>query len=78
MPRKGGVPQNLKDTRAGDEPMAEKPLTVRVPVDVDAAVRALDKPSDWLRRVITEAARKELIKSGDQPATENETLKGVD
>lgn len=47
----------------GDRPMAEKALSVRVDVDVDAAVRALGaERSAWLRRVITDAARAELMK----------------
>jgi len=48
----------------GDRPMAEKALSVRVDVDVDAAVRALGAGrSQWLREVITKAAREELMSS---------------
>jgi hypothetical protein len=47
----------------GDRPLAEKALSVRVDVDVDAAVRALgDERSQWLRRVISDAARAELMR----------------
>jgi hypothetical protein len=41
--------------------LAEKPIPVRLPVDVDAAVRQLSDRSSWLRRVITEAAQRELM-----------------
>jgi len=34
---------------------------VRLPIDIDAAVRSLPNRSAWLRRVITEAARRELL-----------------
>jgi len=40
--------------------LAKKPLAVKVLEDVDAAVRALPEQSAWLRRVIGEAARREL------------------
>jgi hypothetical protein len=33
------------------------------PVDVDAVVRPLENRSEWLRRVIVEAARRELMSS---------------
>ncbi|MBD1864260.1 MULTISPECIES: hypothetical protein [Trichocoleus] len=41
--------------------LADKPVCVKLPVEVDAAVRSLSKSSDWLRRVICEAAQKELL-----------------
>jgi hypothetical protein len=44
-----------------DEPMAERALSVRVARDVDEAVRAVPDRASWLRRVITEAARRELM-----------------
>jgi hypothetical protein len=43
--------------------LAEKPIPVRLPVDIDAAVRKLSDRSEWLRRVITEAAQRELMTS---------------
>jgi hypothetical protein len=45
----------------GDEPLAGKALSVKVAPDVDALVRSLPNRSEWLRRVITEAAEKELL-----------------
>lgn len=36
--------------------LASKPAQVRLPEQVDEAIRSVDNLSDWLRRVITEAA----------------------
>jgi len=47
--------------------LAKRPLVVRVLEEVDAAVRALPEPSAWLRRVICEAARRELLNRRDFP-----------
>lgn len=57
-------PNNLKSIPRMDdttEPLGATALMARVPVDVDAAVRALPNRSAWLRRVITDAAKRELI-----------------
>ena len=43
------------------EKLAAKMLAVRVTESVDTAIRALPEMSAWLRRVITEAARRELL-----------------
>jgi hypothetical protein len=60
MPR--GPLENLKPMpRLGTESLASQPLCVRVPQEVDAAVRSLPDTSAWLRRVITEAAQRELM-----------------
>ncbi|MDV3002576.1 MAG: hypothetical protein N5P05_004231 (plasmid) [Chroococcopsis gigantea SAG 12.99] len=56
--------------KPGDEPLARDPLTVRVPVEIDRAIRSLPDKTAWLRRVLVEAARRELIddkSSGDFP-----------
>ncbi len=42
-------------------PLAATGLIARVPVEIDAAVRSLPNRSEWLRRVITEAAQRELL-----------------
>lgn len=50
--------------RADDtvEPLADKPTQVRLPVRVDAAIRALGtEKTAWLRRVIVKAAEQELM-----------------
>ena len=47
----------------GDYPLAKKATGVRLPIDVDEAIRALPEKErvSWLRRVICDAARSELI-----------------
>jgi hypothetical protein len=50
----------------GDEPLADKALSVRVEQDVDRAVRSLPNRTQWLRRVITEAAQRELLDQGGE------------
>jgi hypothetical protein len=40
--------------------LADKPLCVKLPVDIDAYVRSLPHRSQWIRRVIVEAAKREL------------------
>jgi hypothetical protein len=44
------------------EPMAKENIQLRLTESIDAAVRSLPNRSAWLRRVITEAAQRELIK----------------
>lgn len=48
----------------GDQPMG-KPVCVALPLEIDKAVRSLSggARSEWLRRVITEAAQRELIET---------------
>ncbi len=67
MPRsdihKDGVKTRFKpqgDIPLGGE-LAKRPLTVKVVVEVDTAIRALPEQSAWLRRVITSSARSELM-----------------
>lgn len=47
----------------GDLPLAKKVTGIKLPVDVHEALEALPKKEriTWLRKVISEAARKELI-----------------
>lgn len=45
----------------GDAPLASKPLCVKLPADIYAVVEPLENRSEWLRRVICEAAQKELM-----------------
>ena len=46
----------------GEQKLAEKAISVKLPVDVDLAVRTLSNTdrANWLRQVITEAAQKEF------------------
>jgi hypothetical protein len=52
----------FKRADGGTEPLAEKLLCVRLTQSVDARVRSLPNMSSWVRRVITEAAQRELMK----------------
>jgi len=45
----------------GDSPLAAEAVSVRLPVEVDAAVRSIPDRADWLRRVITEAVEREEL-----------------
>jgi len=47
----------------GDYPLSKKATGVKLPTDVDEAIRALPEKEriSWLRRVICDAARSELI-----------------
>lgn len=42
-----------------DRPLAAKPLSIRLPADVDAAIRKLPGTQAWIRRVLEEGARQE-------------------
>jgi hypothetical protein len=60
--------ENLKPNPRHDDttdPLAASALMARVPIQIDAAVRSLPNRSAWLRRVITEAAQRELMKDGE-------------
>jgi hypothetical protein len=50
------------------DPLAEKILAVRVPIAIDTMVRALPNKAAWLRRVITEAAKRELMGGENDPS----------
>jgi hypothetical protein len=88
MPKKkgtpGGNPQPVQtpeflakqfapaaDLPAGVE-LAKAALCVKLPADIDSLVRPLENRSEWLRRVIVEAARRELMN------TQNEEVNGSD
>jgi hypothetical protein len=45
-----------------EEPLAALALSARVPVRIDTIVRQHPNRSAWLRRIITEAAQRELMK----------------
>ncbi|WP_071592250.1 hypothetical protein [Pseudanabaena sp. PCC 6802] len=48
------------------QPLAETQVQVRLFRDIDALVRSLPNRSAWLRRVITEAAQRELMGGSQQ------------
>jgi hypothetical protein len=58
----------FKRADGGTEPLAEKLLCVRLTQSVDARVRSLPNMSSWVRRVITEAAQRELMKVAPEPS----------
>jgi hypothetical protein len=47
------------------EPLSKKTVFVRLPESIDTVVQILPNRSAWLRRVITEAAQRELMKDGE-------------
>lgn len=64
------IPPAFKDKqfKRSDEttdPLAEKTLAVRVPVVIDSVVRSLPNKAAWLRRVIVDAAQRELMQDGE-------------
>lgn len=50
----------------GSQPLCRKPRSVKLPQDIDAAIEALPEKQRavWLRRVIVEAAKAELMQAG--------------
>lgn len=65
IPKEFKEMQFTRSDRTTDS-LADIALSVRVPIDVDQVVRSLNhQKSSWLRRVITEAARRELMKEGE-------------
>lgn len=49
----------------GNQPLAKRPTSIKLPVDVDEIIRALPEAErvTWLRRVICDAAHTELSPS---------------
>lgn len=60
MAKKGGNPQNFNNP---EKLFADQPLAVRVEVEFDTWVRSLPNKTEWLRKVITEAAKREMEQS---------------
>ncbi len=55
-----------------DYPLADKPTQVRLAEDITAAVDALgEDKTPWLRRVISEAAKRELLGQPEMTGKEN-------
>lgn len=46
--------------------LSKKAIAVKLPVAIDSAVRSVPDMAAWLRRVIAEAAQRELM-HGDKP-----------
>lgn len=51
----------------GNQPLSSKVTSVRLPVDIESAIRRLPEEErvPWLRRVICDAARAELLQDQD-------------
>lgn len=48
-----------KFQQIGSESLAEKPICVRFPVEIDEALRAMPDKADWIRRAVFELAKRE-------------------
>lgn len=62
MPNPSGYPESLSPPKRADEitaELAKQAIGVKLPVEVDAAIRALPNKTAWLRRVLIEAAKRE-------------------
>jgi hypothetical protein len=53
--------QQFKPQGEVNGPLSNKAIGIKLPVEIDKAVRSLPNKAVWLRRVIIEAARRELI-----------------
>lgn len=59
-------------TQIGEEPLSKHVIGVRLPESIYKVVYNLSDRTEWLRRVIVEAARQELM-NGDSALTKNES-----
>jgi hypothetical protein len=55
----------FKRADGGREPLSPNLTCVRLTQSVESALRKLPNRSVWLRRVITEAAQRELMQDGE-------------
>ncbi len=60
MARKGGNPL-IYAKPLDNEPMAESPISVRLPVYLDGYVRSLPDRTDWLREAVLEKWQRETF-----------------
>lgn len=65
MPLRNPIQQSKGGTftQIGDQPLSRKVRGVRLPIDIDAAIEAMpsEQRSEWLRRIICEAAKRDLM-----------------
>ncbi|PSB06193.1 hypothetical protein C7B61_04995 [filamentous cyanobacterium CCP1] len=52
-------------TQVGEEPLSKQVIGIRLPESIHTIVHNLPNRTEWLRRVITEAAMQELME-GDR------------
>jgi hypothetical protein len=53
-------------THVGDEPLSKQVVGVRLPESIHALIQTLPNRTEWLRRVIIEAAQRELMNPDNQ------------
>jgi hypothetical protein len=53
--------QQFKPQGEVNGPLSNKAIGIKLPVEIDEVVRSLPNKAVWLRRVISEAAQRELI-----------------
>lgn len=53
-------------TQVGDEPLSKQVIGIRLPESVHAVIYNLPDRTEWLRRVIVEAAERELMHEKQQ------------
>ncbi|MUL39195.1 hypothetical protein [Gloeocapsopsis dulcis] len=60
MARKGGNPETYFKSNYGGK-VAKKAVGVKLPLELDAYVRSLESPSDWLREAAIEKYQREQL-----------------
>ncbi len=59
MARKGGNPETYFKAEC-PQPVVKKPISVKLPPDLDAFVRSLPNKSEWLRQAIAAQVERDL------------------
>lgn len=57
--------KQFKRLNPDSEPLASRQIQVRLPESIDAIVRKVPDKATWLRRIITEAAKRELMEGSE-------------
>jgi hypothetical protein len=60
--------QQFKPQGEVNSPLSNKAIGIKLPVEIDEAVRSLPHKALWLRHVISEAAKRELMRDGTEAA----------
>lgn len=63
---KGNPNPKQKLKQLYDKPVAERPVAVKLPQDLDAYVRSLPNKSEWLREAIAEKRERDVALNQDQ------------
>lgn len=59
------IAKQFKRLNPDSEPLASRQIQVRLPESIDVVVRKVPDKANWLRRVITEAAKRELMEGSE-------------